>query len=183
MKLYFVTNNDFKAREAKTYLREYGILLHRVPIRIQEILHLDLNMIVRDKCLKAYRELGVPCAVEHGGLYIKALNGLPGGLSKVFWDNLEGKICDLIPPNTNREAVAKVVVGYCDGKRIELFEGKTLGKVADHARGGYKFQWDPIFIPGGQTQTFAEMGFPAKRSFSQAAKAWAKLAKKIKKIS
>lgn len=44
------------------------------------------------------------------------------------------------------------------------------------------FQWDPIFIPEGQNKTYAEMGFPEKGKYSQAAKAWQKLVAELQKL-
>lgn len=177
MKIYFVTVNEFKAAEVTDYLGGSGIELQTIDYRIQEILHLDLNVIVRDKVIKAYEQLGLPCAVEHGGLIIDALNGLPGGLSKVVWDTVGDGVCSFLKDSDYRTATAKSVVAYCDGRVIHLFEGETLGTVAEEARGDYTFQWDPIFIPEGSDQTYAEMGFPAKKAYSQAFKAWAKLIK------
>jgi XTP/dITP diphosphohydrolase len=72
-------------------------------------------------------------------------------------------------------ATAKSVIGYCDGKKVYLFTGETRGSISQSGRGDYKFQWDPIFIPDGSNQTYAEMGFPKKKAYSQAAKAWNEL--------
>jgi XTP/dITP diphosphohydrolase len=49
-------------------------------------------------------------------------------------------------------------IAYCDGKRVHQFEGEILGKISPEPRGDRAFQWDCIFIPDGETQTFAEMG-------------------------
>jgi hypothetical protein len=54
MKIYFVTMNDFKATEVREYLKGSSLELQIVPYRIQEILNLDLEVIVKDKVLKAY---------------------------------------------------------------------------------------------------------------------------------
>jgi XTP/dITP diphosphohydrolase len=179
MKLFFVTVNDFKAKEVQEYLKASGVELHVVKHPIQEILNIDLSVIVRDKALKAYRELGRPCVVEHGGLLIDALKGLPGGLSKVVWDTVGDKLCRFIDASDSRVATAQSVIGYCDGRRIHLHVGETKGIVADRARGDYMFQWDPIFIPDGQSKTYAELGFPEKGKYSQAAKAWRALVSQL----
>lgn len=172
MNVYFVTVNTYKANEVETYLADCGFDLQIVPHRIQEILHIDLTEIVKDKVLKAYRDLRLPCVVEHGGLQIDALSGLPGGLSKVVWDTVGDRLCSFLRPGDPRTATAKSVIGYCDGKRVHTFSGETRGQISECGRGDYKFQWDPIFIPDGATETYAEMGFPRKKGYSQAAKAW-----------
>jgi XTP/dITP diphosphohydrolase len=180
VKLFFVTVNEFKARELGYYLRDDGIDLQIVNYPIQEILHLDLRMITRHKILAAYRYLGRPCAVEHGGLLIDALGGLPGGLSKVVWDTVGDKICGFLGTEDSRAATAQSVVGFCDGKKVHLYSGETRGTISEHARGDYAFQWDPIFIPEGQSKTNAELGFPAKADYSQAARAWKELMKDLR---
>ena len=182
MKLYFVTTNDYKVGEVQRYLRGTGLDLQPVPFPIQEILNLDLEVVVRDKVLKAYSYLGHPCVVEHGALLIKALGTFPGGLSKVVWDTVGEKICTFLSSSDSRRAVAQSVIGYCDGKRVYLFKGETEGHLAESARGSYMFQWDPVFIPDGTTQTYAELGFPNKEKFSQAAKAWKLLAARLTAI-
>lgn len=44
------------------------------------------------------------------------------------------------------------------GIKIHIFKGEIVGTIAPAPRGPEGFQWDPIFIPDGQPQTFAEMG-------------------------
>jgi XTP/dITP diphosphohydrolase len=182
MKLYFVTTNDYKVKEVQEYLVGFDLELQPVPYQIQEILNLDLEVVVKDKVLKAYAYLGHPCVVEHGGLLIEALGNLPGGLSKVVWDNVGEKICSFLGPTDSRRAIAQSMIGYCDGRRIYTFKGETEGTIADTARGSYKFQWDPVFVPDGQTKTYAEFGFPDKGAYSQAAKAWKSLAESLENI-
>jgi XTP/dITP diphosphohydrolase len=118
MKLYFVTINNFKIKEVEGYLTGTELELQPIAYQIQEILNLDLEIVVKDKALKAYAYLGHPCVVEHGGLLIEALGNFPGGLSKVVWDSVGDKICSFIGPTDSRNAIAQSVIGYCDGKRV-----------------------------------------------------------------
>jgi XTP/dITP diphosphohydrolase len=182
-KIYFITTNGFKKEEALSAFRGSGIPIDVVQLEIQEIMHLDLGVIVKDKLLKAYKEFGLPCAVEHGALHIDSLNRLPGGISKVVWDTIQGKICNLILPSEERGATAKSLVGYCDGKKMYFFEGETRGTISDKARGDRAFQWDPIFIPEGCEKTYSELGFPGKEEYSQATKAWQKLINFLKQTN
>jgi len=172
MKLHFVTMNLFKATEVQEYLAASTIDLQIVDYPIQEILNKDVEIIVRDKVLKAYKHLLRPCVVEHGAVLIQALGGLPGGLSKVVWDSVGDKLCSFLAPGDSRVAIAQSIVGYCDGQVVRLYKGETEGTIADCGKGSYAFQWDPIFIPNGTTKTYAELGFPEKAKYSQAAKAW-----------
>ena len=49
----------------------------------------DTQRLVRDKLLKAYKRIGRPMFVEHRGLYVERINGLPGGLTQIVWDTLQ----------------------------------------------------------------------------------------------
>ena len=180
-KIYFLTSNSFKAEEFESAFKYSGFDYEIVLENIQEIMHFELEVIVKDKLLKAYKAFGNPCVVEHGAIHIDALNGLPGGISKVVWDTINEKICSLIQPTESRNATAKTLVGYCDGKNLHFFPGETKGTISDKARGIRKFQWDPIFIPNGSIQTYGELGFPGKEKFSQATKAWKLLLQYLEK--
>ncbi|RKH53369.1 non-canonical purine NTP pyrophosphatase [Corallococcus sp. AB050B] len=180
MKIYFVSTNKHKQTEVAHYFAGSGVTVEKFEYEIQEILHFDIATIARDKALKAYERLGVPCAVEHGGVHIEALGGLPSGLSKIVWDKTGEQLCAWLPINQPRTATAHSVVGYCDGRKIKTYSGETLGTIANSARGAYAFQWDPIFIPDGTNLTYAELGFPAKETYSQARKAWMQLIADLK---
>jgi XTP/dITP diphosphohydrolase len=137
----------------------------------------DIEKIIKHKAAIAYQFSQVPVIVEHGGLYIEYLRNYPGPLSKPMWDVLEDNICDLIPANQSRKASAFSAVCYCDGrKRIFCIES-TEGQIAQKGRGNNGFQWDYIFIPNGETRTYAEMSQTEKLNYSQAAKAYRALRK------
>ena len=179
--LYFISTNSFKAEEVTNFFKS-SILKNNIELKvisdisINEIMDLELEPIVKDKLLKAYKNLGQPCVVEHGALHIEYLKRLPGGLSKVVWDTLGEQICELLPCDINkRKATAKSVVAYCDGMNVHLFTGETEGYIAEKAKEGRAFQWDPIFIPNGETKTYSEFGINEKMTHSQAIKAWKKL--------
>lgn len=178
MNIYYVTRSPFKPKEAEDcqialqgqYSAEISIQI--VENELQEILHADIDRIVRAKTLEAYRQLALPCIVEHSGLFMDALPGLPGGLGQLIWKAVGDRMCEFLRPGDPRVATARSIIGYCDGQRIRLYHGETCGRVADRARGDYKFNWDPIFIPDGSDQTYGEMGLEKKRATSPAFKAW-----------
>ncbi|HFM4266346.1 TPA: non-canonical purine NTP pyrophosphatase, partial [Escherichia coli] len=96
---------------------------------------------------------------EHTGLYIESLNGFPGGLTQIFWDKLQAdKFSQLLGTSENPRLVAKTIIGYCDSMKIYIFEGETQGTISPVPKGPRDFQWDCIFIPDGESETFAEMG-------------------------
>jgi XTP/dITP diphosphohydrolase len=62
-----------------------------------------------------------------------------------------------------------------DGKLLGKFEGVAEGVIVDPARGAGGFGYDPIFVPSGFDQTFAELPAETKNKISHRAKAIASL--------
>ena len=157
--LRFLSANPHKVAEVREILTEYSVEVTGVSRRIEEIQSEDVQRLVRDKAIKAFTILGRPVFVEHTGLELPALNGLPGGLTQIFWDKLQADaFCTLVNGLPSASATARTTIGYCDGRRLHLFQGEILGQIATEPRGPRDFQWDCVFIPVGETRTFAEMG-------------------------
>ena len=158
--LRFVSRNEHKLREAAAILSPRGITVLAFKEAIDELQTTNVSKLVRDKVMKAYGQVGRPLFVEHTALFLKHLNGLPGGLTQIFWDSLEAdrfsELFGRLAPSN--EVTAKTTIGYCDGKRIHMFEGEIAGQIVDAPRGGRDFQWDCVFQPDGFKQTFSEMG-------------------------
>jgi XTP/dITP diphosphohydrolase len=157
MRLRFLSSNPNKVTEAKAILSPAGFELIAVEKKLDEIQSADVELLVRDKCIKAFRLIGRPVFVEHTGLYIEALNGFPGGLTQIFWDTLGAERVAALFSKEDGLAVARTRIGYCDGRCVHQFEGEVSGKLARKPRGDTS-QWDCIFIPEGSNKTFAEMG-------------------------
>ncbi len=158
MKLRFITKNDNKVEEVNKLLDGIGVDLVPVKHPINEIQTDDVDLLIKDKLLKAFKIVGRPVFVEHTGLYIDSLNQFPGGLTQIFWDKLEAdKFSTLFGKGNNTKVIAKTVIGYCDSMKIHTFKGEIKGTIASEPRGSRKFQWDCIFIPEGETLTFSEM--------------------------
>ena len=62
-----------------------------------------------------------------------------------------------------------------DGHVLATFEGVVEGKIAERPRGSHGFGYDPIFIPNGFKETFAELPVNVKNNISHRAKAIRKL--------
>lgn len=189
MKIYFVTSNVYKAGEITRYFEtagiyeKYNIELSIVDKSLQEILDHNINKIVKAKALEAYKYLGVPCVVEHGGIFINSLKNLPGGIGQIIWNAVGDRICSFVKEGESRTATARSLLGFCDGKKVHIYTGETEGEITLSARGDYKFNWDPIFIPRGSNQTYGEMGPQLKYATSQSIKAWHNFLEDIKENS
>jgi len=159
VKIRFVSRNTYKLAEAQKILAPLGIEVSPVLYTIEELQTNATEMLVKDKALKAFRHLGEPLFVEHTGLYLDQLNGLPGGLTQIFWDQLkEDRFSELFGSPGLNDVTAKTVIGYVDGKQFWFFEGAVRGTISSSPRGPRGFQWDCVFIPNGYSETFAELG-------------------------
>lgn len=158
--LRFVSSNRHKIDEAQAILGPHGITIVPVSFKIEELQTTDTQQLVHDKLLKAFSRVGRPLFVEHTGLYISKAKGLPGGLTQIFWDSLQADDFAALfgsgpGPST---AEARTWISYCDGRRIFDFEGAVAGHIVSPPRGSRDFQWDCVFQPDGDAETFAEMG-------------------------
>ena len=159
MEIRFLSSNEFKINETKTLFENSNFEIIPLNIKIEELQSRDESKLVKDKLLKAFKKNGRPIFVEHTGLYLEELNQMPGGLTQIFWDSLgHEKFCKIYGNLKDSKAVAKTLIGYCDGFKLHFFEGAISGKISSEPRGNTDFQWDCVFIPDGQTHTFAELG-------------------------
>lgn len=162
--LYFVSKNKFKHAEASEILGPTGVTVLPHHLKINELQTADTNQLVKDKAVQAFKQLGRPLFVEHTGLFLEILNGLPGGLTQLVWDSLDKeRFAELF--SSEQGAIAKTTIGYVDGKQIHFFTGEIKGKIVSPPRIDHGFQWDCVFLPDGFNETFSEMG-PLKNQIS-----------------
>jgi XTP/dITP diphosphohydrolase len=81
------------------------------------------------------------------------------------------------------EAASQNASPVCEANEFELqtelFDGTCEGRIALAPSGTGGFGYDPLFIPDGQQQSFAELGDAAKNQLSHRAKALAKLRERL----
>jgi non-canonical purine NTP pyrophosphatase (RdgB/HAM1 family) len=175
--LLFVTSNAGKVREIEAIL---GAPVEQLDVDVPEIQALDVEEVVREKARTAFAHAGRPVIVEDTGLYLHALNGLPGALVRWFLTTIgPAGICALIGPDADRGARAVSAVAYCDGETVEVMTGVVPGVIAPNPRGSGGFGWDPIFQPTGTPRTFAEMDQTEKNIYSMRRKALERLRERL----
>jgi XTP/dITP diphosphohydrolase len=168
----FVTSNPNKAREAAEIL---GVEMRSVGLDLPELQALDVAQVAVAKAAAARATLGdpdSPVLVEDSGLVIDAWNGLPGALTKWFLRSVGNEgLLKMLSGEENRSAraVCAVAIALADGS-VRVFVGEVEGNVAPEPRGSGGFGWDPIFVPEGHTETYAELG-PRKHEVSHRARA------------
>ncbi len=89
----------------------------------------------------------------------------------------------LAPVPGDRVEVASPVC-YADELEMqtELFDGVCEGRIIFEPRGHNGFGYDPLFVPDGFEQTFAELGDEAKNQLSHRAKALQKLQRYLSRV-
>lgn len=174
--IVFVTGNVNKLKEVNAILALPKPLTNK-KIDLPELQGPSTAYIAKQKCLEAARRIGGPVLTEDTSLHFNALKGLPGPYIKWFLQDLghEG-LNNLLAAYEDKSAYALCTFAYCEGpdKEVLLFEGRTDGKIVP-ARGPKDFGWDPIFMPDGYEQTYAEMLKATKNSISHRYKALEKV--------
>ena len=168
-----VTGNRNKLIEAERILETR---LEREPLDLPEIQSLDLVEVLRAKGEEAWHRLRRPVVVEETGLELAALGGFPGPLVKwmleaVGPDGIARTAVALGDPG----AVARCALIYLDGETELIAEGETRGELVLEPRGQGGFGWDPIFVPEGREETYAELGAEVKDRLGHRGKAWRRL--------
>ena len=178
--LYFATSNNYKFTEAARVFRKFGIRLEQIDIEIPEIQNKEFEPIIRDKVMKAYTRLSRPVLVDVSGMSLSALNGLPGGLNRQFWDVLKDKVCDIASKLGDDSAQIIVCLSICDGQHIHTISQKDPGRIATKQAAVGTFHLDRVFIPDGCGVTLAEMSESDRDKVSYRAKAVGKAVDMLK---
>lgn len=183
--LIFATNNAHKLEEVQAILGGGFRLLTLKECGITEDIPEEEPTVEGNALAKAryvYRRTGRDCFADDTGLEVRALGGAPGVRSAryagdghdfsantvLLLKNLEGK--------ADRSARFRTVVALIlDGKE-HTFEGIINGRIADREAGSGGFGYDPVFIPDGYRETFAEMSSELKNRISHRAVAIRELA-------
>jgi XTP/dITP diphosphohydrolase len=74
--------------------------------------------------------------------------------------------------------ICTLALAWPDG-HAELFEGRAQGTLSWPPRGTLGFGYDPVFVPLGREQSFAELDPSEKHAMSHRADAFAKLVKAV----
>jgi len=142
------------------------------------------------KAVGASRHLPGLIVADDSGLEVDALGGAPGIFSaryagenasdKQNIDRLLSELARIKAEETKRSARFRCVIALVrQGKLLGTFEGIVEGTIVDRARGLHGFGYDPIFVPRGFEETFAELPAEVKDTVSHRAKAIRRLTAKL----
>ena len=117
------------------------------------------------------------CFADDTGLEVEALGGAPGvysaryaGSSHDSEANMKKLLAELNGV-TNRKAQFRTAICLIEKGEKHLFEGIVKGAIIEARRGNSGFGYDPVFVPEGYAETFAEMGNDEKNKISHRARA------------
>ena len=126
-------------------------------------------------------ETGLCALADDSGLEVAALNGAPGVFSARYAgenasdaDRRALLLSELTRiGDTDRRArfVAVVAMATPDGEVLNVSEGICDGTITLAPRGTGGFGYDPLFVPDGYNQTFAELPDTIKNQISHRARA------------
>ena len=191
-KLVFATNNVHKLSEVKDIVSGNIHIISLAEIHCSEDIPetaatLEGNALLKARYIK--QQYGYDCFADDTGLEVEALDGAPGvysaryaGLVHDSRDNIL-KLLHELTGKTNRKARFRTVIALILGNKEYLFEGIVAGQIIESLRGTSGFGYDPVFVPNGYTETFAEMGEAVKNTISHRAKAVHKLAEFLSAVN
>ncbi|MBP7487242.1 MAG: non-canonical purine NTP diphosphatase [Parabacteroides sp.] len=191
-KIVFATNNQHKLDEVKKITEGLTEIVSLSEINCFDDIPetadtLEGNALQKARYVK--EKFGFDCFADDTGLEVEALDNAPGVYSaryagpdhnsesnmKLLLKNMEGI--------TNRNARFRTVIALLmDGKEY-LFDGIVEGVIIDEKRGNSGFGYDPVFVPNGYNETFAQLGSDIKNNISHRAKAVLKLHDFLSKLN
>ena len=188
-KLVVATNNAHKLEEIAAILGDEMELLSLKDINCHADIPETADTLegnARQKAMYIYENYGMDCFADDTGLEVDALNGSPGVFSARYAGdghdseaNMQ-KLLKELKGKENRKAQFRTAICLIMEGKEYLFEGIVKGTIIEEKRGGAGFGYDPIFVPEGYDQTFAELGNDIKNTISHRARAVEKLCKFLK---
>ncbi|AOM77871.1 non-canonical purine NTP diphosphatase [Pedobacter steynii] len=181
--LVFATNNKHKTEEvSKLLLNEYTIL-NLTDIGCTVDIPETGNTFEENATLKSsyvVENYQLDCFADDSGLEIEALNNEPGIYSARYSGVKDDQVnlnlvLQKMEGQQNRKARFKTVISLIQGQKNYLFEGVINGYIRESPIGNQGFGYDPIFVPEGYEQSFAQMDMAQKNEISHRAIAMRKL--------
>jgi len=187
--LIFATNNLHKLSEIQAIIGGDFIVKSLQQIGCTEDIPETAPTLEGNALLKAqyvFNKLGKNCFADDTGLEIESLDGRPGVFSARyatdghdFEANID-KVLEELSGITNRKARFRTVIALILDRSVHYFEGIVNGEIISERKGIKGFGFDPIFMPDGYGQTFAEMPLAEKNKISHRARAVSKLVEFLK---
>ena len=184
LRLWVATTNQGKLNEFRNLLNGMAeihsiseLKVYAVPKETGKTF--EENARIKARTLKAVKP-GEWVVADDSGLEVEGLGGLPGIHSARYAGERASdsentaKLLKMVqirtPQNRNAQFRCVLVVFSPEGKET-VIEGVVNGTIATVVKGQVGFGYDPVFIPEGQTKTYAELGASIKNQASHRARA------------
>jgi XTP/dITP diphosphohydrolase len=194
-RLVIASHNRAKAAEVAQILRAEGIELQVVSLADFPGVTLPPETgttFAENAMVKAQhtaRATGLPAVADDSGLEVDALGGEPGIMSARYAgeeasdEERYGRVLELLRrvPHEDRGARFRCAAAYVhpDGDSL-LAEGVCEGRIASSPAGRGGFGYDPIFVPGGESRTMAQLTSGEKHAISHRGRAFRELARQMR---
>ncbi len=189
MKLIAASQNKHKLVEINEITKGFGFEL--VPMNEAGLGDLEIEetgtTFEENSLIKAEtvcRLTGCAAIADDSGLMVDALGGAPGVYSARFAGEhgddaanrrkLLEELAEVPDGQRGAKFVCVITIVYPDGRRV-VARGECPGAIIREERGNGGFGYDPLFVPEGLSQTFAEVPQEVKNSMSHRARALEKL--------
>ena len=189
MKLVFATNNKHKLQEVRDIVGNRVEVLSLSDIGCCDDIPETADTLQGNALIKArhiYGKYGIDCFADDTGLEVEALGGAPG----VYSARYAGEECDSeanmrkllenLTGKSNRNAQFRTVIALIIKGEERLFNGIVKGTITEEKRGDSGFGYDPIFVPEGFSESFAQMSGEQKNSISHRYRATEQLSDYLK---
>src|SRR5574344_1867065 len=188
MKIVFATNNKNKLREIREILGPDFEIVSLSEIGCHEDIPETGDTLEENALQKAQfvcDRYNIGCFADDTGLEVEALGGEPGVHSARYAEGTDhdseanmAKLLLRLGKNNNRRAQFRTVIALImnEGNIIKEFEGRVEGSIATEKHGTEGFGYDPLFVPEGYNESFAQLGEEIKNGISHRARAVKKLA-------
>lgn len=190
--LYLASGNAHKVAELQTLAGTAGaVVIHSakelggMPPVDEDTGTFVGNARKKARALAALLPPGAWALADDSGVCVDALGGAPG-VESAYYAGPQGdpaanlaKLTQVMRgvPAEQRGASFVCVLLLIDAQGAEHgFEGRCTGRLLDEPRGGAGFGYDPLFVPDGFMESYAELGDAVKNRLSHRARAWRQLA-------
>lgn len=197
MELIFASSNKHKIEEIQHWLGSSYQLVGLSDLGFADDIPEDALTLEGNALLKArfvYQRWGKNCFADDTGLEVDALHAEPGvfsarysgslsdfnGNEKLRTDANKAKLLSKLEGQQNRKARFRTVIAYIENGQEFLFEGIVNGIISTSEMGDAGFGYDPLFIPEGYNESFAQMSLAEKNKISHRARATAKFIEWLK---
>lgn len=186
--IVFASNNKHKLDEVTDILKSRYKVVSLAEIGCFDDIPETSDTLEGNALLKArhvFEKYQMDCFADDTGLEVEALSGRPGvysaryaGEGCSYEDNVK-KLLTEMEGITNRRARFRTVIALIAGNQVRYFDGVINGFISTEKKGSSGFGYDPVFVPDGYSQTFAEMTAGLKNTISHRALAVSNLAKAL----